>query len=192
MALWGKIDNEASKPKYLSDELVNTQTLSAKDATIGVDVAEAQNATNRAKAIKTPGWTKYRTYTDGNGTVRHKAEILVAFGDDMTGDSDATGAAVVPYINITVQPLSATVVEDAVLTLSVTAATVNGTTTLAYQWQSSLNENTWTNVGTNSATYTVPTATDGTVYYRVLVSGSGMVTKTSSTATVVVTPAVVP
>lgn len=45
---------------------------------VGVDVTEAQVAANRAKGIKTPGWTIYQTYTDSAGKTRNKAEILVA------------------------------------------------------------------------------------------------------------------
>lgn len=91
MALWTMNDEEAGKPKYLSDNLVNGQTVSDKDATVGVDVAEAQNPTNRAKGIKTPGWTKYVTYVDAQGRTRNKAEILVAAGGNMTGDGDGAG-----------------------------------------------------------------------------------------------------
>jgi hypothetical protein len=45
MALWGKTDNEASKPKFLSDTLRNDQTISDKDSTLGVDRSEAAEAT---------------------------------------------------------------------------------------------------------------------------------------------------
>lgn len=45
---------------------------------VGVDVTEARVASNRAKGIKTPGWTRYITYTDSAGNVRNKSEILVA------------------------------------------------------------------------------------------------------------------
>jgi len=82
-------DEEAGKPKYLSDELRNGQSVSDKDATYGVDSSspnyEAQ--TNRGKGIKTPGWVQYRTYTDANGNTRHKVETLVAAGS-MTGDAN--------------------------------------------------------------------------------------------------------
>lgn len=79
-------DEEAGKPKYLSDELRNEQTVSDKDSTVGVDVTEAGVSTNREKGIKTPGWVQYRTYTDAQGNTRHKAEVLVA-GSSMSGDT---------------------------------------------------------------------------------------------------------
>ena len=90
MALWNKVDNEAGKPKYLSDTLVNSQTVSDKDATLGVDVSEATTAANIAKGIKTAGWTQYRTYTDAQGITRHKSEVLVAFGGNFTGGDNDT------------------------------------------------------------------------------------------------------
>lgn len=89
MALWGKTDDEASKPKFLSNTLKNDQTVTDKAACAGIDRAEASESVNIAKGIKTPGWTSYRTYTDAQGNVRNKSEILVAFGGDFDGgDND--------------------------------------------------------------------------------------------------------
>lgn len=45
---------------------------------IGVDRTEAQLAANRAKGVKTPGWTSYRTYEDAGGKTRNRVETLVA------------------------------------------------------------------------------------------------------------------
>lgn len=78
MSLWTMVDEAAGKPKYL-----NTAD---KAATYGVDVTEAQVASNIAKGINTPGWVKYTTYTDAQGNTRHKAETLVA-ASSMTGDA---------------------------------------------------------------------------------------------------------
>lgn len=90
MALWSNTDDEASKPKYLSDTLRNDQTVTDKDAVAGIDVSEATNSANRLKGIKTPGWTKHRSYTDTNGSVRNKTEVLVAFGGDFIGGDNDT------------------------------------------------------------------------------------------------------
>ena len=86
MALWGMTDQLADKPKYLSDTLRNSQSVSDLDATYGVNPTEAAVASNKAKGITTPGWTQYRTYTDAQGNTRHKAEVLVAAGS-MSGDA---------------------------------------------------------------------------------------------------------
>jgi hypothetical protein len=81
MALWGKRDVEGDKPKYIvKDANGGLGGATGLAATVGVNVTEAQVASNRAKGIKTPGWTRYTTYTDSNGHVRHKAEVLVAMG----------------------------------------------------------------------------------------------------------------
>lgn len=92
MALWGRQDNEESKPKFLSDELRNDQEVSDKDSTYGVDAGpgtnyEAQLQVNQEKGLNTPGWVKYVTYTDSNGNVRHKSEVLVAMGS-IQGDAN--------------------------------------------------------------------------------------------------------
>jgi len=69
------------QPKYIAiSELADVY---------GISEAEAQNATNRAKGIDTPGWVKYTTYTDAQGNTRHKAECLVAFSG-IQGDADGT------------------------------------------------------------------------------------------------------
>lgn len=57
------------------------------ESVFGVSVAEASIAANKAKGINTAGWVKYKTYTDSQGTIRHKAETLVAMGS-ITGDAD--------------------------------------------------------------------------------------------------------
>lgn len=80
MSLWTMTDDDAGKPKYLSDALRNAQTVSDKDATIGINAAEALDAGSAAKGLRTPGWVTYTTYTDANGNVRHKSEVLVAAG----------------------------------------------------------------------------------------------------------------
>jgi len=69
MALWGKTDAQASAPTYL-----NATDL---EATYFVDTTEAAVESNRDRGIKTPGWMLYNTYTDANGAVRNKSEVLV-------------------------------------------------------------------------------------------------------------------
>jgi hypothetical protein len=192
MALWSKVDNEAGKPKYLSDTLRNEQTVSDKDATAGVDVAEATAAVNRAKGIKTPGWTEYRTYTDAQGNTRHKAEVLVAFAGDFTsGDNDTLA----PEITITGQPSNTTVISGATGSFSVTA-TRTGTGTLTYQWQKQESgAGAWSNVsGATSSTYTtgaLTVAADNTDKYRVIVSLVNAESVTSNAVTLTVNPAVI-
>jgi len=85
MALWGKTDTAGDKPKYLNKQpLRNGQTVSDKDTTFGVNTTEAAVASNRAKGIKSPGWVQTHTYTDAQGHVRNKTEILVAMSSTET------------------------------------------------------------------------------------------------------------
>lgn len=187
MALWSNTDADASKPKYLSDTLRNDQTVSDKDAALGIDVTEAKTADNIAKGLNTPGWVTYTTYTDTNGNVRNKSEVLVAMSS-MTGDNDTLA----PEITISVQPADISVVEPATAAFSVTA-TRTGTGTLTYQWQKaeSATPTVFANVvGATSATYTTGATTvadDGGDKYRVVVSLVGAEAVTSAAATLTVT-----
>ena len=86
MSLWTMTDEEAGKPKYLSDDLRNEQTVSDKDSTFGVDASEEAVAANKAKGMQHPGWVNVRTYTDQHGNTRYKSETLVAAGS-MSADT---------------------------------------------------------------------------------------------------------
>jgi len=70
MALWTMVDEDAGKPKYLSE--------SEKQNVIGISVTESLDADSKSKGLTTPGWVSYKTYTDAQGNVRHKSEVLVA------------------------------------------------------------------------------------------------------------------
>lgn len=58
-------------PKYLSVTEIGDVSL--------VSTADAQDVANRAMGVKTPGWNSYGTYVSGDGSTRHKSEILVPF-----------------------------------------------------------------------------------------------------------------
>jgi hypothetical protein len=129
MALWNNTDAEASKPKYLSDELVNDETVSALDSTAGVSVVEAQTAANIAKGINTPGWVLYRTYEDSAGQTRHKVETLVAM-KTISGDSDALPPTAT--LSVTVANISVPTGETTGTFASVVTSNYGGSFT--YQW----------------------------------------------------------
>lgn len=78
MALWKKEDTADGAPKYLN----------AEDAAkaVFVDANEATVAGNRAKGLKTPGWSLY-----SNAGGRNRAEILVAMSGAGTAASIAIG-----------------------------------------------------------------------------------------------------
>lgn len=192
MALWGKTDNEASKPKWLSDVLRNDQTASDLDSTVGVSVAEATLAANRAKGLKTQGWTHVISYTDAQGNVRNKTEILVAMGDDLTGDAADDAVVVDRVIAITTQPQDVTVVAGTEVTFTVVAS-ATPTAALTYQWGVSTDDGaTWgAVVGATSATLTIASGDvvvglDGS-QYRVTVYSDGATAINSAVATLTVT-----
>jgi hypothetical protein len=64
MALWSNTDTTASKPKYLSDTLINGQAVTDKAATIGVSADEALNEQGQSVGINTAGWVMTRSYTE--------------------------------------------------------------------------------------------------------------------------------
>lgn len=176
-----------------------------------IDADEAQQAENIARGLKTPGWTNYRSYTDANGNVRHKSEVLVAMGaysgatgsgtyQAQTGDASDDTVLVDGTITITSQPSNASRVAPNTAQFTV-VATLAGAGSLTYQWQvqqSSESGSTWTNVSTGSggttATYTTgvtqvaagAAASNGDKY-RCVVSSTGSTSVTSSTAVLTVT-----
>ncbi|OAI45604.1 hypothetical protein AYO44_12740, partial [Planctomycetaceae bacterium SCGC AG-212-F19] len=89
---------------------------------------------------------------------------------------------------ITTQPASATVNAGQAASFSVVAS---GTAPLTYQWQH-LVGSTWTNVGTNAASFSITSAaTADAGSYRVIVSNSvGSATSNTATLTVNVAPAI--
>ena len=193
MSLWTMTDEEAGKPKYLSDTLRNDQSVSDLDATFGVAATEEAVADNKAKGMQHPGWVTVRTYTDAQGNTRYKSETLVAAGS-MTGDAADDSTVADLAITIGTQPANASVVAPATATFTV-VATINSALPLSYQWEvQQEGAGDWTAItGATAASYTTGAtaigdgagATDGDKY-RVVVTATG-VTATSNAATLTVT-----
>lgn len=185
MALWGKTDQASDKPKFL-----NT---TEKAATVGVSVAEAQLANNRAAGLKTQGWSKTVSYVDAQGNTRNKTEILVALGGDISSD-DADDAVVGDRtITISAHPASVSRAAGLTATFSVTAA-VTPSTALTYQWQKQeAGTRTWSNiVDATSASYTtgvLTVADDNGDKYRVVIGAADTRSVNSNAATLTVTTA---
>ena len=180
-----------------------------------IDADEATQAENIARGLKTPGWTNYRSYTDANGNVRNKSEVLIAMGaysgatgfgtfQAQTGDATDDTVLVDGTITIGTQPLSQSKVAGSgagnkgVFTV---VATLAGAGSLTYQWQvaESTANTVFTNVsrgtGGTTATYTTgntqvaPSASVDSSgdKYRCIVSSTGSTSVTSSVATLTVT-----
>jgi hypothetical protein len=117
-----------------------------------IDGNEAQQAENIARGLKVPGWTNYRSYTDANGNVRHKSEVLVAMSaysgatgvgtyQAQTDDASDDAVLVDATVAITVQPAAtkSATAGAAIAPLATLTATITGAGSLTYQWQQSVN-----------------------------------------------------
>ena len=177
-----------------------------------IDADEATQAENIARGLKVPGWTNYRSYTDANGNVRHKSEVLIAMGaytgatgsgtfQAQTGDTAADDTVLVDgTITITTQPSSSSVAAPGTMVFSVIAA-LAGAGSLTYQWQvaESTANTVFTNVsrgsGGTTASYTTgvtqvaPSASvdSNGDKYRCVVSSTGSTSVTSNAVTLTVT-----
>ena len=177
-----------------------------------IDADEATQAENTARGLKVPGWTNYRSYTDANGNVRHKSEVLVAmsaytgatgFGtfQAQTGDTAADDTVLVDgTITITTQPSSSSVAAPGTMVFSVIAA-LAGAGSLTYQWQvaESTANTVFTNVSRGSGGTTASYDTGVTQVapsasvdsngdkYRCIVSSTGSTSVTSNAVTLTVT-----
>lgn len=186
MSLWTNTDNNAGKPKNLST--------ADKAVTFGVSITEAQQAENIAKGISTPGWTKHTQYTNAQGVIRNKSEVLVAFGGDMTSDTTDDATVVDRTIAITVGPVAHSVTAPAATTFTVTAS-VTPAAAATYKWQTNGGSGTtYTDItddavysGAATSTLSISDSTGLNGYkYRVVVSADGATAKTSSGVTLTV------
>lgn len=172
----------------------------------GIDSKEANVASNKAKGISHTGWVHYQTWTNTQGTVRNRAEVLVAmsknfnrsnidFNVGLDANEDATIAD--NQIVITAQPAINGRTANAQYpgaSYSITATGTNGMVP-TYSWQKSPNLIVWTDVidtpyagavgfsGNTTANLVVSNVYLGintvNIYIRALVSGNAAATVTS-------------
>ena len=151
-----------------------------------------------AYAVAHSGWVGIMTYVDTHGNLRVKSEVLVAGGINTVTTYDASDDAVFKdyLITIVTQPSDRTgILTTANTTFSVVASiSPDPNVTLAYQWQSSTDNSTWSDLS-NSVIYSnVGTATVGIAsttvtvdrpnnnYFRVGVSTNNATTAFSNSA----------
>lgn len=150
------------------------------------------STTTAAVTLPTPtrsGYTCNGWYTAASGGTK-----VANAGASYTPTGNITlyaqWAANVVAPTFTTQPASKSVYRGASTSLSVVATTSQGTIT--YQWQSSSNNSDWSNIsGATSASYTTPTSTVGTVYYRCVATATkdGVSKSTNSNSASVVVSA---
>ena len=130
MALWGKTDADASRPKFL-----NTDDLAK---CVFVDATEAQQKANHDRGLNGAGWWLYNAYTDSEGNTRHKTVLLVAMNESAAaaGDraDDAKAADAAYTITIGTQPANQNT-DTGGATFTVAATVTAGGGALSYQWQ---------------------------------------------------------
>lgn len=163
MSLYGRTDSNTNKTKAERNVAASSQAKTI----VFVDETEAQLNENRTRGIDGPGWWAYFTYTDTQGTTRHKAEKLLALGNpdtnaNETQSDDAIAADVASAVTITGQPAAVTGAATPFTgTFAVTTSTTGTPGTLIYQWQYQTASQTtkWTNL-TNAGVFSdVTTAT---------------------------------
>ena len=159
------------------------------------DRVEAQLEGNKKKGIKYPGWWLYKTYTDVDSIVRHKAECLVHLDVLAATSGDAEDVVLKDvYVYVDTPPADITVAATETAEFTVVASIEPSTATLTYQWQVSDDAgDTWANVtdgtGGTTATYTTVAAIVGMdgYQYRCIVGATGATNVTSNAATLTVT-----
>ena len=118
----------------------------------------------------------YMPSTQAIGTTQYFCRVTNSLGGKSTStDSEPATISVFGVPTVTAQPVSATYKQG-----ETTAALFIGATkpaadpgTLSYQWQSSANNSTWSNIsGAISAEYTPSAGAVGTTYYRCIVTNS--------------------
>jgi len=145
MSLYGRTDATANKEaiEALRTAVAGTETI------VFVDGTEASLAENASRGITGPGWWSYRTYTDGAGNTRHKAEMLAFISNPdgtETQSDDTIVADVASAVTISVQPANSTSASGAG-TFTLTTTTTGTPGALSYVWQRKTASGTrWTNI----------------------------------------------
>ena len=145
MSLYGRTDATANKEaiEALRTAVAGTETI------VFVDGTEASLAENASRGITGPGWWSYRTYTDGAGNTRHKAEMLAFISNPdgtETQADDTIVADVASAVTISVQPADSTSASGAG-TFTLTTTTTGTPGALSYVWQRKTASGTrWTNI----------------------------------------------
>lgn len=119
-------------PKEIANLLLNESKFPSGTQFIFVDNTEAELEENKIRGLKWPGWWLYRTYVDGDGNTRHKAECIAFVNQTAANagdfDSDNPAADIASAVAISVQPANQTAYTPAG---SITAYTNSAATTLA-------------------------------------------------------------
>ena len=136
MSLYGRVDSAANQTQVGLTR--GNGAGSATETIVFVDETEAGLAANKERGITAPGWWAYRTYTDGAGNTRHKAEHLMILTNpeanaDETLSDDTIAADVANTITLSTDNTDKTTSSGAATFLVAASVTNSGTAT--FQWQ---------------------------------------------------------
>ena len=189
MSLYGRVDSTANQTAVGLTR--GNGAGSATETIVFVDETEAGLAANKERGITAPGWWAYRTYTDGAGNTRHKAEHLMVLTNpeanaDETLSDDTIAADAANTITLSTNNTDKTTSSGAATFLVAASVTNSGTAT--FQWQKRLTSSgRFTNVSgatSTSLALTGQTASEDGNQYRVKVnSNNGAPEVISATAT---------
>ena len=189
MSLYGRVDSTANQTQVGLTR--GNGAGSATETIVFVDETEAGLAANKERGITAPGWWAYRTYTDGAGNTRHKAEHLMILTNpeanaDETLSDDTIAADAANTITLSTNNTDKTTSSGAATFLVAASDTNSGTAT--FQWQKrTTSSGRWSNVSGATATslaLTGQTASEDGNQYRVKVnSDNGAPEVISATAT---------
>ena len=189
MSLYGRVDSTANQTAVGLTR--GNGAGSATETIVFVDETEAGLAANKSRGITAPGWWAYRTYTDGAGNTRHKAEHLMVLTNpeanaDETLSDDTIAADAANTITLSTNNTDKTTSSGAATFLVAASVTNSGTAT--FQWQKRTSSSgRWSNVSGATATslaLTGQTASEDGNQYRVKVnSDNGAPEVISDTAT---------
>ena len=189
MSLYGRVDSAANQTAVGLTR--GNGAGSATETIVFVDETEAGLAANKERGITAPGWWAYRTYTDGAGNTRHKAEHLMVLTNaeanaDETLSDDTIAADAANTITLSTNNTDKTTSSGAATFLVAASVTNSGTAT--FQWQKRTSSSgRWSNVSgatSTSLALTGQTASEDGNQYRVKVnSDNGAPEVISATAT---------
>ena len=189
MSLYGRVDSAANQTQVGLTR--GNGAGSATETIVFVDETEAGLAANKERGITAPGWWAYRTYTDGAGNTRHKAEHLMILTNpeanaDETLSDDTIAADAANTITLSTNNTDKTTSSGAATFLVAASVTNSGTAT--FQWQKrTTSSGRWSNVSgatSTSLALTGQTASEDGNQYRVKVnSDNGAPEVISATAT---------
>ena len=147
MSLYGRTDSNANKTQ--AGLARGNGAGSVSETIVFIDAAEAVLNENASRGITGPGWWAYKTYTDGAGNTRHKAECLAFISNPdgtETQADDTIAADVASAVTITVQPAASTSSSEAG-SFTLTTTTTGTPGALAYVWQrQTAGGKRWTNI----------------------------------------------